>query len=111
MVAQPPPSVRRLDANDFLGTARRHDLAAAITGVGTEIDDPVSELDDVEVVLDEHEGVSCVDESVEHAGELANVLEMQAGCRLIHDVQLLSAGTLRQRELACDLDALRFASR
>ena len=77
---------------------------------GPEIDHPVGELDDVEVVLDQHERVPGIDEPVEHLRELADVVEVQAGGRLVHHVELLSALLAREHELARDLEPLRLAA-
>ena len=108
--AEPASRVRPLVTRDLLRPPSRDDLAAAVARFRTEIDHPVGELDDVEVVLDEHERVSGVDETIEDLGELTNVLEMKAGRRLVHDVELLAALLARQRELARDLQSLRLAA-
>ncbi|HMC53692.1 MAG TPA: hypothetical protein VKH19_00855 [Gemmatimonadaceae bacterium] len=88
----------------------RDDSAAAIARFGAEIDDPIRELDDVEVVLDEHERVSCVHESLEHLRELQDVLEVQARRRLVHEVELASRLPPGRGELTRDLHPLRLAS-
>jgi len=43
-----------------------HDLAAADTAFRAEIDDPVGGLDDVEVVLDDDDGVAVIAQPVQH---------------------------------------------
>jgi hypothetical protein len=48
-----------------------------VARLGPEVHDPVGELDDVEVVLDEHERVAPRRRAVEHRRELADVLEVQ----------------------------------
>src|SRR5256886_10629768 len=53
----------------ILWSSARDDLAAAVTRFRSEIDHPVSELDDVQVVLDEQERVSGVNEPVERSEE------------------------------------------
>ena len=85
-----PSTARHLPAS------RGDDLAAAVARFGAEIDHPVGELDDVEVVLDEHERVAGVDEPIEHLRELSNVVEVQAGRRLVHHVELLSGLLARE---------------
>ena len=50
---------------DLFGGAGGGDLAAGGAGFGAEVDDPVGALDDVEVVLDDDEGVALIDEALE----------------------------------------------
>ena len=61
-----------------------------------QVDDPVGVLDDVEVVLDDDDGVALVDEALEHVEELADVLEVQTGRRLVEDVDRAAGGALLQ---------------
>src|ERR1051326_8293354 len=109
--AQPFPRVGRAVASDVLRPTRRDDLSAAITSLGTEVDHPIRQLDDVEIVLDEHERMAGVDESLEHVRELSNVVEVQPGRGLVHHVELLARALARQRELARNLEPLRLAAR
>ena len=71
------------DFGDVFGSPGRHDLAAPVTALWAEVDDPVSGLDDVEVVLDDEHRVTLVDEVMEHSEETSNVLEVQPGRRLV----------------------------
>ena len=50
--------IRFLDARNLLGRALRDDAAAAFAAFGAEIDDPVGLFDDVEMVLDDEDGVA-----------------------------------------------------
>ena len=72
---------------DLFGRAGGDDLAAAVAALGAEVDDPVGGLDDVEVVLDDDHRVALLDQLVEHLEQLADVLEVQAGGRLVEDVE------------------------
>jgi hypothetical protein len=85
------------------------DLAAAGAAFGAEVDDPVGLLDDVEVVLDRDDGVAAVDEAVQDVDQLLDVGEVEAGGRLVEDVERAAAGLLA--ELVGELDALRLAAR
>ena len=78
-----------LDLRDLLGTPTRDHLTAAIARIRSKIDDPISELDDIEIVLDEHQRMAGINESIEHLSESANVFEVESSGRLIHDVELL----------------------
>ena len=96
------------DGRDLLGRALGDDHAAARPALGTHVDDPVGGLDDVEVVLDHQDGVALVDQAGQHAEQLADVLEVQAGRRLVEDVDGAAGRALLQ--LAGELDALRLAA-
>ena len=82
--------------------------AAAGAALGAHVDDPVGGLDDVEVVLDDDDGVALVDQALEHVEQLADVLEVQAGGRLVEHVDGAAGGALLQ--LGGELDALRLAA-
>ncbi len=60
-------------------------------------------------MLDDDHRVALVDEPVQHVEQLAHVLEVEAGRRLVEDVERASRGPLA--ELARELDPLRLASR
>ena len=89
--------------------AGKQDLTAFTAAFGAHVEDAVSHLDHVEVVLDHEHRVSCVDEALEHLDELAHVLEVQARGGLIEDVEGLSR--LLTVQLLGELDALRLAAR
>src|SRR6476620_5169471 len=95
-------------SGDVLGRARRDHGAAAGPALGTHVDDPVRRLDHVEVVLDDDDRIAFVDKAVENGEQLADVLEMQAGGRLVEDVDGAAGGPLLQ--LAGQLDALRLTA-
>src|SRR5699024_2374736 len=84
------------------------DPPAAGAPVGTEVDDVVGRLDDVQVVLDDDHRVPLVDQPVQHLEQLADVLEVQARGRLVQHVDGASVGALVQ--LGGELDALRLAA-
>ena len=91
-----------------LGRALGDDLAAARAALRPEVDDPVGRLDDVEVVLDDDDRVAGLDEPVEHLEQLLDVGEVEAGRRLVEDVQGLAGRAPRQ--LGRELHALRLAA-
>src|SRR6476620_151178 len=78
--------VALLRLGKLLRRARRHDPPAAGTAVRTEVHDPVRALDDVQVVFDGDHGVALVHEALQHHEQLADVLEVQAGGRLVQHV-------------------------
>src|SRR5215212_1186887 len=97
------------DCRDVLRRTLRDDDSASRTALGPEVDDPVGRLDDVEIVFDDDDRIALVDEPVEHVEQLADVLEMQAGGRLVEDVDRPTRRTLLQ--LGCELDPLRLTAR
>src|SRR5487761_2100777 len=54
-----------LETRDRFGGTLAHDATAPTPALGSQVDDPVGGLDDVEVVLDHQHGVALVDESVQ----------------------------------------------
>ena len=93
-----------LHRRHVLGRALGDDQAAARAALGAHVDDPVGVLDDVEVVLDDDDRVALVDQALEDVEQLADVLEVQAGRRLVEDVDGAAGGSLLQ--LGRELDAL-----
>ena len=79
-----------------------------ISAFGAEIDDVIGRLDDVEVVLDHHHRVAVIAQPAQHAQQLGDVVEMQAGGGLVEDVDGLAGGPALQ--LAGELDPLRLAA-
>src|SRR5215472_8098267 len=98
-----------MDLGDVLRRPSRDDLPTARSTLGAEINDPVRRLDHVEVVLDHYDRVAAVDEPAEHAKQLAYVVEMQAGRRLVQHVDRPAGGP--PLKLRSQLDPLRLAAR
>src|SRR5438876_8234594 len=95
-------------AGDLFGRALRDDAAAAFAAFGAEIDDPVGLFDDVEIVLNDEDGVAERDEALENVEKFADVVEVQAGGGLVENVK--RAAGLALGKFARELDALRFAA-
>src|SRR3954469_15330495 len=72
---------------DLLRRSLGDDPSATRSTLWSEVDDPVSGLDDIEVVLDDEDGVAAVDEAMEHLEQLLDVGEMEARGRLVEDVE------------------------
>ena len=71
-----------------LGASLNHDPAAGIARVGAHLDDPVGSLDDIEVVLDHEDGMTRVDQTIEDHNQLADVINVKTGGRLIEKIEL-----------------------
>ena len=71
-----------------LGRALGDELAAVFAGFGAEVEDPVGGFDDVEVMLDDEQGVAGVDEFLEDREQAFDVGEVEAGGGLVEDEEL-----------------------
>ena len=80
------------------------DATAVFAAFGAEVEDPVGIADDVEVVLDDDDGVAEIGETVKDFEELADVVEVKAGGGLVEQVE--SAAGLALGEFAGQLHAL-----
>ena len=93
---------------DFLRRAGRDDQPAARAGLRAEIDDVVRALDHLEIVLDDEQAVPLLDQPVEDAHEQRDVVEMQAGRRLVEDEQRVRLALID--EPLDELEPLGFAA-
>ncbi len=87
VVAQRGTGVRARVRAHRLRRAFDHDRAAAFAALGAEVDDPVRRGDHVEVVLDDDQRMPGLQQLVEGAEQLGDVLEMQAGGGLVEQEQ------------------------
>ena len=71
------------------------DLPSAVSSFGAEIDDPVGSFYDVKVVFDDDDGVAVIGQSMQHAEQHLDVLEVQAGGRFVENVQCAAGVALR----------------
>ena len=68
--------------------SNRDHFAAVITRFRTEIDNPICAFDDFEVMLDHHDRMSAIDQSLEQTQQHRDVVEMQSGRRLVEDKEI-----------------------
>src|SRR6476646_9900646 len=80
--------MRMLNARDLFGSSHGHDFPAGIASFGTEIDDPISALDHLQVVLDHHDRMSAIDQSLKQSQQHRHIVEMQSSRRFIEDEQI-----------------------
>ena len=86
-----------------------HDVSALATALGAEVDDVVGAFDDVGVVLNDEHRVAALYQCAETFEELADVVEVEAGGRLVEDEEGGLAAF--QAEIVGQLDALVLAAR
>src|SRR5438270_1860626 len=101
--------IARLAFGNVFRGAGGDDMAAGVAAFGAEIDDPVSGLDDFEIVLDDEHRIAGLDERMQYLEEFADIVEMQARRWLVEDVEGAAGGAPRQ--FLGELDALRLAAR
>src|SRR5690606_12631189 len=97
--------VRLGHRGNLLGRAAGHDVPARITALRAEIDDPVGGLQHVEIVLDHEQAVPRGNQPPEGGQQLRDVVEVQAGRRLVEHVEHALAAL--STEVRGYLDALR----
>ena len=69
---------------------------ALLATLGTEVDDVVGNLDNIEIVLDYDNGISLVYQLVKHLDKATNILEMESRSRLVENVERATRLTLRK---------------
>ena len=94
--------------NLFGGTGGE-DLASLATALWADVDDPVSKFDDIEVVLNDDNGVATINEFLEYVHQDADVLEVETCGGLVEDVERLPCIFLGQ--FGGQFDALTLTTR
>ena len=72
------------------GLAGADDVPSLGAAFRAQVDDPIGGLDHVEIVLDDYDGVPGLSEAVQDLQQLVDVVEVQAGGRLIEEVERLA---------------------
>ena len=85
-----------VDLGNCLRRTLGHDPATLCAAVGPQVDEPVSGFHHIEVVFDDDDRIAECSEPVENVEQLANVVEMQTGRRLVQDVERLARPLLDQ---------------
>src|SRR2546423_15711255 len=80
-------SVGFFGPGDEFGRALGDDAAAALAAFRAEVDDPVGLFDDVGRGLGDEHGVAKIDQALKYLEELWKVVEVQARCRSIQNVE------------------------
>ena len=71
-------------------------FAALSAAFGTHVDDVIGQFDDIEVVLNDDDGVAFVDEAGQHGHEGADVFEVESGGGFVENVERLARVFLGQ---------------
>src|SRR6266404_6590494 len=101
--------VRAARTGDVFRVAFGHYFPALFVSLRSQIDDPIGRLDDIQVMLDDDDGVTQLCQAIEHFQEFPHVVEMKPRGGLIQYIQC--APGLPPAQLARQLDPLRLAAR
>lgn len=101
--------VALFDLADVLGGALGEDFSAFVASFGTDINQVIGSFDDIEIVFDDDDGVALIDEFMQDFEQFFDVLEMQACCGLVQNIERFSGRAFGK--LFGEFDALGFAAR
>src|SRR5258708_739479 len=93
---QVSPSVGIGRSRNLLGSSLGYNLAAAIAALGSHVDHPICAPYDIEVVLDDQDTAAVLDQPLERGQQFGDVVEVQAGGRLVENVERATASCLRK---------------
>ena len=105
---------------DVFGRAFSDDQATGVAAFGAEVNQPVAGANDVQVVLDDDQRVTRLEQFAQSTHQLGNVIKMQAGGGFVKQKQrafaaqrlaAVGGGFGGARQKACQLQALGFAAR
>ena len=77
----------------LLGGAGVDDLAALVAGFGAEVDDPIRGFDHIEVVFDDQDGMTGIDEALKHFQQDTDIVEMKPGGGFVKEKKRWKAGS------------------
>lgn len=97
------------DFTDLLGCALGYELSSPRPSVRSEIDDVVSDLDDVEMMFDDDDRISGIYQAMQQIDKQRHIREVKAGGRLVEHEQRSPRDSAR--ELTSELDALGLTAR
>ena len=101
--------VRCLNCGNLLGCSGGNDRSAAVSPFGTEVDDVVGALDNVQIVFNDNYGVACIAQALQNLKQLGNVGRVQTRGGLVKNIHRSAGGALGK--LGGKLDALCLTTR
>jgi hypothetical protein len=84
------PGIRLLISRYGFWCSLDHNSPARFTALWAQVDDPVSLLDDVQVMLDDQDGIAKRHQALQHVEQLPHVIEMQASRGFIENIERAS---------------------
>src|SRR5438874_4221520 len=112
--------MRIFDLCDLLGRADANHFAAVVARFWSKIDNPISRLNDFEIVFDHNDRVSALDQALKNPQQHRNIVEMETCCRLIENKQVAArsiavpfdlGGSFGFGQVPDQFQTLRFAAR
>src|SRR5262245_17494648 len=94
--AQRVAGCRMVDSGYLLGAANGDDLTAPLSPLRAQVNNIVCHLDDIQVMLNHHDGVSQSDKTAQNVEQFLYVMKMETGGRLIQNVEGLAGGSDRK---------------
>ena len=82
--------------NDCFGCALGNNRSSLVATLRTEIDHPICGPNHVQIVLDDNDSIAIIDQAVEHIQQTLDIGKMQAGGRLVQNVDRISGGFAAQ---------------
>ena len=83
--------------------------SSAVATLWTHINNTVSHLNDIQVVLNNKNGVTRINKTLKNNNKLSDILKMKASCWLVQNIKSFTG--LLTVKLFCQLNALRLATR
>ena len=80
---QRPSGVRCADAHDVVRRADADHGTALVAAFGPQVDDPIRRTHHIQIVFDDQERVTRLDQAPESAQQFGHVVEVQTGGRLV----------------------------
>ena len=103
-----PTGVRRSDLRHLRGRARGEHPSTGVAALGAEVDHMIGGRDEVEVVLDDNDGMASVHKPAQHSDEDGNVVKMKPCGGFIEEIE--RARVVATAEFGCELQTLGFAT-
>ena len=79
----------------FRGSLGNHG-SSPVSALGSHIDDIIRRLNNIQVVLNHHNRIAAFRQLMQNRAELGDIVEVQAGSRLVQDVNRPSRALPRQ---------------
>lgn len=81
--AEGPAGMGESDFGDFFGCPFRGQISTRVSPFGSQIDDPIRTLDDIQMMFDDDYRITPTHQQTQNGEKFADILEMQTGSRLI----------------------------
>src|SRR5258705_8271681 len=88
-----------------------YNIAAFITGFGTKINDPISATNNIQIMFDNDDRVSLLDQCIERSKQFFYIMKVKTCCRFIkNEKDLIGVGASSFSKKRCKFYPLRFTA-